>query len=73
MPLALQPTALAALGWTPEQFAQYRTGAEAALITAGLLIVAFAVMRGFFAFGQGYLSGARFAERGLRFPQRALR
>ena len=56
VPLALQPTALAALGWTPEQFHQYQTGAEAALITAGLLIVAFAVMRGLFAFSQGYLS-----------------
>jgi ATP-binding cassette subfamily B protein len=56
VPLALQPTALAALGWTPEQFARYQTGAETALITAGLLIVAFAVMRGCFAFGQGYLS-----------------
>ncbi len=56
VPLSLQPTALASLGWTPEQFARYQTGAEAALITAGLLIVAFAVMRGFFAFGQGYLS-----------------
>jgi ATP-binding cassette, subfamily B, multidrug efflux pump len=56
VPTAFQPQALAALGWTPEQFALYRTGAEAALITAGLLIVAFAVMRAFFAFSQNYMS-----------------
>jgi ATP-binding cassette, subfamily B, multidrug efflux pump len=56
VPMAFQPQALAALGWTPEQFVQYRTGAETALITAGLLIVAFAVMRAFFSFGQNYMS-----------------
>ena len=52
VPVAFQPAALDALGWTPEQFARYQTGAEAALITAGLLIVAFAVMRGLFAFAR---------------------
>ena len=56
VPVALQPQALQTLGWTPEQFATYLTGAEAALITAGLLIVVFAVARAFFAFAQGYLS-----------------
>ena len=55
VPVAFQPQALKALGWTPEQFARYSTGAETALITAGLLIVAFAVMRAFFAFSQNYM------------------
>jgi ATP-binding cassette subfamily B multidrug efflux pump len=56
VPTALQPQALAALGWTPEQFAAYSRGAETALITAGLLIVVFAVMRALFAFSQNYMS-----------------
>jgi ATP-binding cassette, subfamily B, multidrug efflux pump len=56
VPTALQPQALAALGWTPEQFIRYTTGAETALITAGLLIVAFALMRAFFAFSQNFMS-----------------
>ena len=55
VPVAFQPKALQALGWTPEQFALYSTGAETALITAGLLIVAFAVMRAFFSFSQNYM------------------
>src|SRR5512137_1725187 len=55
VPAAFQPKALQALGWTPEQFALYSTGAETALITAGLLIVAFAVMRAFFSFSQNYM------------------
>jgi len=56
VPTAFQPQALAALGWTPEQFAMYTKGAETALITAGLLIVAFALMRAFFAFSQNFMS-----------------
>ena len=58
VPTAFQPKALQALGWTPEQFALYSTGAETALITAGLLIVAFAVMRAFFSFSQNYMGSA---------------
>jgi ATP-binding cassette subfamily B protein len=56
VPTAFQPQALAALGWTPEQFIRYTKGAETALITAGLLIVAFALMRAFFAFSQNFMS-----------------
>jgi ATP-binding cassette subfamily B multidrug efflux pump len=56
VPAALQPQALAALGWTPEQLAVYSRGAETALITTGMLIVAFAAMRAFFAFSQNYMS-----------------
>jgi ATP-binding cassette subfamily B multidrug efflux pump len=56
VPAALQPQALAALGWTPEQLAVYTRGAETALITTGMLIVAFAAMRAFFAFSQNYMS-----------------
>lgn len=55
-PPAAQGPALAALGWTPEQLARNLSGAETALITAGLLIVAFAVIRALFAFTQGYMS-----------------
>ncbi len=53
-PAAFQPQALKALGWTAEQFTRFSTGAETALISAGLLIVAFAVARALFAFAQGY-------------------
>jgi ATP-binding cassette, subfamily B, multidrug efflux pump len=56
VPAGLQAMALQRLEWTPEQFARNLTGAEQALISAGLLIVAFAVARGLFAFAQGYLS-----------------
>ena len=55
-PAAFQPLALQALGWTADQLARYRDGAETALISAGLLILAFAVARGLFAFAQGYMS-----------------
>ncbi len=56
LPAAAQGAALAALGWTPEQLARNLSGAETALISAGLLIVAFAVIRALFAFTQGYMS-----------------
>jgi len=55
-PAAFQPKALQALGWTADQLARYRDGAETALISAGLLILAFAVARGLSAFAQGYMS-----------------
>jgi len=56
VPAQAQGAALAALGWTAEQFASNLSGAETALISAGLLIVAFAVIRALFAFTQGYMS-----------------
>lgn len=56
VPAALQAAALSLLGWTTEELARYQTGAEAALIWGGLLIVAFAVARGLFAFSQSYMS-----------------
>ena len=54
VPAAVQPQALKALGWSAEQFTRFSIGAETALISAGLLIVAFAVARALFAFAQGY-------------------
>ena len=54
VPAAFQPQALRALGWTAEQYRSFSTGAERALISAGLLIVMFAVARALFAFTQGY-------------------
>jgi ATP-binding cassette subfamily B protein len=54
VPAAFQPQALRALGWTAEQYSSFSTGAERALISAGLLIVMFAVARALFAFTQGY-------------------
>ena len=56
VPAAFREAALNLMGWTPEQLARYQTGAESALISGGLLIVAFAVARGLFAFSQSYLS-----------------
>jgi ATP-binding cassette subfamily B protein len=56
VPPQARGAALTALGWTPEQLAGNLSGAETALISAGLLIVAFAVIRALFAFTQGYMS-----------------
>src|SRR4051794_5303734 len=56
LPPAAQPQALAALGWSAEQFARYATGSERALYFSGVLIVAFAIMRAFFSFSQTYTS-----------------
>ena len=61
LPAAFLPAALERLGWTAEQFSRYRTGAEAALVWTGLSIVAFAVARGLFAYGQGFL-GERLSQ-----------
>jgi ATP-binding cassette subfamily B protein len=55
VPPALLPAALKALNWTPAQLARY-SNAQQMLITAGLLIVAFAVMRALFSFSQTYNS-----------------
>jgi ATP-binding cassette, subfamily B, multidrug efflux pump len=54
VPATALPMALQSLHWTPEQFARYQTGAESALLYTGLLILAFAIARGFFAFSQSY-------------------
>ncbi len=56
VPGALLPQVLQRLNWTQEQFTQNLNGSETAILTAGLLIVAFAVARGFFAFAQTYAS-----------------
>jgi ATP-binding cassette subfamily B multidrug efflux pump len=55
IPAALQPAALKAVNWTPEQLARYQN-AEQALITFGALVVAFAVVRALFAFSQTFNS-----------------
>jgi ATP-binding cassette subfamily B protein len=56
IPAAYQAQALKALGWTTEQLSRYQTGAESALLWAGVLIMAVAVGRGLFAFAQSYNS-----------------
>ena len=55
-PAAFRGPALQALGWSAEQFQQYSTRAESVILWAGLLILAFAMARGFFAFAQGYMA-----------------
>src|SRR6266542_6104664 len=56
LPAPAQAAALASLHWTPDQFVRASTGAERALLISGLLILAFAIARGFFAFSQSYTS-----------------
>lgn len=56
VPAAFLTTALQRLGWTTEQLTTYRDSGEQVLINALVLIVAFAVMRGLFAFAQSYMS-----------------
>jgi ATP-binding cassette subfamily B protein len=56
VPVAFLPQVLEQLGWTTETFARYQDGAESALLWAGGLIVAFAVIRGAFSFSQNYMS-----------------
>ncbi len=58
VPAAMQSLVLQKLGWTAEQFSNNLNGAETALISAGVLILVFAVTRGLFAFSHAY-----FAER----------
>jgi len=53
---AVQTEALKTLGWTAERFTNLQTGGESALISAGVLIVAFAAMSGLFAFARTYMS-----------------
>jgi ATP-binding cassette subfamily B multidrug efflux pump len=56
VPQAFLPVALNALGWSQDQLTRYQSGAERGLLYAGLLILAFAIMRGFFAFEQTFMS-----------------
>jgi ATP-binding cassette subfamily B multidrug efflux pump len=54
VPAAYLPAALKALHWTTAQLAHYQNETESALLYTGLLILAFAAARGFFAFSQTY-------------------
>lgn len=56
IPQTFLPAALNALGWSQDQLTRYQSGAERGLLYAGLLILAFAIMRGFFAFEQTFMS-----------------
>ncbi len=42
------------IGWTQDQFASYRDNSQSALIASGVAIIAFAAVRGLFAFLQAY-------------------
>lgn len=53
-PAQVLPTILQQVGWTPDQFVNYRDNAESGLIIAGIAIVGFAIVRGLFAFLQAY-------------------
>ncbi len=56
IPSAFLPLALQKIGWTLDQFNQYKDGSINALYYAGLLILAFAVMRGLFAYAYTFMS-----------------
>ena len=56
LPAVAQVQALRVLGWTAEQLVRNRGGAEQALMSAGVLIVVFAIARGLFAFAQSYMA-----------------
>jgi ATP-binding cassette, subfamily B, multidrug efflux pump len=56
VPASFQAMALKGLGWTADQLARYQNNAEATLISAGLLILGFAVAAGLAAFVQGYMA-----------------
>ncbi|MBI5566612.1 MAG: ABC transporter ATP-binding protein, partial [Chloroflexi bacterium] len=53
-PASMLPTILQQVGWTQDQFVNYRDNAESGLIIAGIAIVVFASVRGLFAFLQAY-------------------
>jgi ATP-binding cassette, subfamily B, multidrug efflux pump len=55
-PPAAQASAAAAVGSTVEQLRLDASGAENAILAAGIAIVVFAAARGFFAFVQGYMA-----------------
>lgn len=56
VPALFQPVVAQRLGTTLEQLQSDQANAESLLINAALLIVAFAVMRGFFSFVQAFVS-----------------
>lgn len=56
IPASILPMALERMGWTAEQFAQYKQNSEQLLLSAGGLILIFAIVRGFFAYAQTYMS-----------------
>ncbi len=56
IPSAYLSLALSKLGWTMDQYTQYSTGAERALLYTGLLILLFAVIQGAFSYAQTYMS-----------------
>ena len=53
-PAQMLPAILPQIGWTQDQFVNYRDNAESNLITAGIAIIVFAIVRGIFAFLQAY-------------------
>jgi len=53
-PAQFLPAILQQIGWTQEQFAFHRDNSESGLIAAGMAIIAFAIVRGIFAFLQAY-------------------
>jgi ATP-binding cassette subfamily B protein len=55
LPAQVQALAAQRLGLSLEQLTQNRDGAQSALLSAGGLIVAFALVRGAFAFTQAYM------------------
>jgi ATP-binding cassette subfamily B multidrug efflux pump len=68
IPAAFLPTALGKIGWTADQYTKYQGSTTQALIYSGLLIVAFAVIRGLFAFLQSY--NAERVSQGIAFDLR---
>jgi ATP-binding cassette subfamily B multidrug efflux pump len=56
LPAVAQPAIIQRLGLTAATVQGNQSGAESTLVTAGLWLVAFAVMRGVFSFLQGYLA-----------------
>ena len=55
LPAQIQSLAAQRLGLSIEQLSQNRDGAQSALLSAGGLIIAFALVRGAFAFTQAYM------------------
>ena len=56
IPAAFLPAALKTMNWQMEQYLRYRDGAVNAMVSAGLLILMFAITRGLFAYAQTYMS-----------------
>ncbi len=53
-PQQFQSVILQQIGWTSDQLTYHATTAESILIVSGLAIIAFAIVRGLFAFSQAY-------------------